>query len=148
MSGGAQNPSVTGRSRSGPWYWYVLAVQLVSAAVVTLYVGVAATGVVVALDDLVTGVVLAVGALLGVAVYPSLFQDAVYVNRSGSEWNPRWWRYFAAGFAATFLAYLAANVSGGAGELVPVVLLFVLIIVSGAVSGVYLYHRRRALGTP
>ncbi|ESP89829.1 hypothetical protein K933_02561 [Candidatus Halobonum tyrrellensis G22] len=139
---------MTGRSRSGPWYWYVLAAQLVSAGVVTLYVAVAATGAVVTLGDLLTGVVLAVGALLGVAVYPSLFQDAVYVNRTGSEWRPRWWWYFAAGFGVTFLAYGAVRTSGGAGGAAPVVLPFVLVVVSGGVSAVYLYRRHHAVGTP
>lgn len=139
---------MSGRSRSGPWYWYVLAVQLVSAGVVTLYVGVAATGAVVALDDLLTGVVLTVGALLGVAVYPSLFQDTVYINRTGSEWNPRWWQYFAAGFGVTFLAYGAVRASGGTAEASAVVLPFVLVVVSGVVSAVYLYRRHRAVGTP
>ncbi|WP_101295877.1 hypothetical protein [Halegenticoccus soli] len=143
-----RNPSVTGRARTGRRYWYVLAAQIVSGVVVTIYLAIAAAHVVVAPSDLLTGIVLSVASLLSVAVYPSLFKDAIYVNREHVEWEPRWWQYVGIGIGVTFLAYLAVRTVGRDEVLAPVLLLFVLIAVSAGISTVYLYRRHRAVGVP
>lgn len=144
----SRNPSVTGRARTERWYWYVLAVQIVSGVMVTVYLCIAATGVFLTLSGFLTGVVLSLAGLCSVVAYPSLFKDAIYVNRGNFTWCPRWWRYFGVGFGITFLGYAGVRTVGRDEVLAPVVLLFVLIAVSSFVFAVYLYNRHRFVGTP
>ncbi|WP_129115315.1 hypothetical protein [Halegenticoccus tardaugens] len=143
-----RNPSVTGRARTGRRYWYVLAGQVVNGVVVTVYLSFAAARLVVAPSDLLTGVVLSLASLLSVAVYPSLFKDAIYVNREHVDWAPRWWQYVGVGIGVTFFAYLVIQTVGRDETLAPVALLFVLVAVSSVISAVYLYRRHHAVGAP
>lgn len=146
MDDEALNPSVVGRARTGPRYWYVLGFQLAGTAIMLLYLAAALAGIVIELADLMTGVVLATGGLLSVAVYPALFKDAIYVNRDGAGWRPRWWRYFVVGFGVSFLGYAVARTTTFA--LAPVLTILVLALASALVSAVYLYNRHRTVGTP
>jgi uncharacterized membrane protein len=142
------NLSVTGHPRTSHLYWYVLVVQVVVGTATLLYLGVAALEILVLLTDLITGLILAVAALVSVAAYPSLFKDAIYVNRANFSWKPRWWRYFAVGFGITFLAYYVVVIAARHPTVVPVVLLVVLVASSLLVSAIYLYNRHRYVGIP
>lgn len=144
----SRNPSVTGHARTGRRYWYFLAAQIVGGLVVTVYLGIVAIWAVLSPSDLLTGVVLSLAGLLSVAAYPSLFKDAIYVNRGNFEWRPRWWRYFGLGFGVTFLVYIGVRTVGHDEALAPVVMLSVLVAVSSFVSAVYLSNRHRFVGTP
>lgn len=148
MSKRPRNQSVTTGARTGRLYWVVLTLQLLVSGVVAVYVIIVALTPAVALEGLLTGIVLAVAGVLGVAVYPALFKDVVYVNRGNFGWRPRWWRYFGVGFGITFLAYAGVRTVGRGQALAPVALLFVHIAASALVSASYLYNRRRAMGTP
>jgi uncharacterized membrane-anchored protein len=148
MSKRPRNQSVTTRSRTGERYWVVLAVQLLLSGVVTVYLGIVALTPAIALSGFLTGVVLAVAGVVGVAVYPALFKDVVYVNRGNFGWRPRWWRYFGIGFGLTFLAYVGVRTVGRDETLAPVALLFVHMVASTLVSASYLYNRRRTMGIP
>ena len=144
----ARSPSVAGRPRTSHLYWYVLAAQVIVGMATLLYLGIAALGILVSLTDLATGFVLAVAALVSIAAYPSLFKDAIYVNRTNYGWKPRWWRYFAIGFGITFLTYYAVAVAAYYPGVTPVVLLIVLVASSLLVSISYLYNRHRYVGIP
>lgn len=148
MSERPRNQSVTTRARTGQRYWVVLALQLLVTGAVIVYLAFVALTPLVALGGLLTGTVLAVAGVLGVAVYPALFKDVVYVNRGNFGWNPHWWRYFGVGFGLTFLAYAGVRTTGRGEPLAPVVILVVHIAASALVSGSYLYNRRRAMGVP
>ena len=143
-----RNQSVTSGARTRAQYWVVLALQVLVSGAVTVYLVIVALTSAVALGGLLTGIILAVAGVLGVAVYPALFKDVIYVNRGNFGWRPRWWRYFGVGFGITFLAYAGVRTVGRSEALAPVVLLFVHIAASTLVSASYLYNRRRALGTP
>ncbi|MFC4987065.1 MULTISPECIES: hypothetical protein [Saliphagus] len=143
----AQTPSISSRSRSGPRYWYVLAAQLASGLVAIPYVAVALLDVVVSLNHLLTGIVLAISSLLAVAVYPAIFQDAVHVNRSAA-WRPRWWWYLVVGFSLTFLGYVLVPANAWSPELVSTAVVLSLVVATTLVSAVYLRNRHRVIGTP
>lgn len=148
MSKQPRNQSVTMGTRTGQRYWVLLILQILASGAVTVYLAIAALTSVVALSGLLTGIVLAVAGVLGVAVYPALFKDVIYVNRGNFGWRPRWWRYFGVGFGITFLAYAGVRTVGRGETLAPVALLFVHIAASSLVSASYLYYRRRAMGIP
>lgn len=126
----------------------MLALQVLSGVAMTVYLAIVAVGSQFALSDLLTGIVLSLTGVLGVAAYPSLFKDAIYVNRGNFEWRPQWWRYFGIGFGITFLAYAGVRTVGRDETLAPVVLLFVHVVASSFVSAIYLYNRHRSVGTP
>ena len=148
MSKRPRNQSVTTGARTGQRYWMVLVLQILVCGAVMIYLAVVALTPAVALGGLLTGIVLAAAGILGVAVYPALFKDVVYVNRGNFSWGPRWWRYFGVGFGITFLAYGGVRTVGRDQTLAPVALLFVHMAASTLVSVGYLYNRHRAMGTP
>lgn len=148
MSKRPRNQSVTTGARTGPWYWTVLILQILVSGAVTIYLTIVALTPAVSLGGLLTGIVLAVAGVLGVAVYPALFKDVIYVNRGNFGWRPRWWRYFGVGFGITFLAYAGVRTVGRGEMLAPVALLFMHMVASTFVSASYLYNRRQAIGTP
>ena len=148
MSRQPRNPSVTTRARTGRRYWFVLALQILVGVAMAAYLAIVAVGSQFALSDLLTGVLLSLAGVLGVAIYPSLFKDAIFINRGNFEWRPRWWRYFGVGFGITFLAYVGVRTVGRDKTLAPIALLVVHIAASSFVSAVYLYNRHRSVGTP
>lgn len=147
MTEQAKTPSISERSRAGPLYWYVLAAQVASALVILPYLAVAALGVVVSLGDLLTGAILAVSGVLATAVYPALYQDAVYLNRSGA-WRPHWWWYLLVGFSLTLIGYALVPANAWAPALVSTAVVLSLIVASTVVSAAYLHNRHRVVGTP
>lgn len=83
----------------------------------------------------------------GLATYPMLFKDAMYLSRTGQRWAPSWWKYVAAGIGLPIVIYFAGD------TLAPdspnfAVALMAYTLSTLSVNAAYLYRRHKYIGRP
>lgn len=86
----------------------------------------------------------AVVSLVGVAVYPALFKDALHLSGRPTEWCPAWKAHMAFGLLVPLTVFVAASVQfpARAGELA----FLSHAAAATVVSYTYLYRRHRTVG--
>lgn len=92
-------------------------------------------------------VVLIVIVFGGVATYPLLFKDSMYLSRSGQRWNPSWWKYVSVGLGVPIVVYFAGSAAAPNAQNFAIAFLLYTVATIG-VNVIYLWRRHKYIGRP
>lgn len=144
--------TVVHREGTSTKYWYTLAGYFAGALLAIGYFIVTVAQMPKTANSSIvagfTGAIVILGvSLFGLATYPALFKDSVYLRETNQRWQPQWWYYIGLALGTPIALYFVANTFLPSGEAATYALL-VHAVSALTMSGVYLYRRHKYIGVP
>lgn len=97
---------------------------------------------------ILSGVMIMLVSVIGLATYPALFRDSAYVRDTRRAWKPKWWYYLLGGLGTPVVFYAILQTTVTEPGVASVGAIVAHALSASIISALYLYRRHQYLGVP